>query len=85
MPRPPRGGSVGGMGYPGPPPSTPPPPGWRPALVVRPAPPRRLPAQDHAALDAAERAARRLTWAVAASAGVLAVLVACVLGSQALL
>jgi hypothetical protein len=73
------------MGYPGPPPSTPPPAGWRPALVVRPAPPRRLPAQDHAALDAAERAARRLTWAVAAGAGVLAVLVACVLGSQALL
>lgn len=71
------------MRYSGPPPTTPPPPGWRPRVVVRPAPPRELPPQDHAALDAAERIARRVTWGVAAAAGVIVLVVACVLGGGA--
>jgi CHASE3 domain sensor protein len=53
-------------------------------VVVRPAPPRELPPQDNAALDAAEQAARRMTWAVAAAAGTIALVVACVLGSSLL-
>lgn len=75
---------VGSVSYQGPPPTTPPPPGWKPQVVVRPAPPRRLPAQDHAALDAAERAARRFTWVLAAIAGVIMLVVLCVLGSNLL-
>jgi hypothetical protein len=43
----------------------------------QPPPPRELPAQDHAALDRAERAARQLTWALAAVAGLVALLVIC--------
>lgn len=70
------------MSYTGPPPSTPPPPGWRPPVVIRPAPPRQLPPEDHAGLDAAERAARRFTWALAAAAGAVALVVACVLGGS---
>jgi type VI protein secretion system component VasF len=52
--------------------------------VVRPVPPRQLPPQDHTALDAAERAARRVTWAVAAAAGVIALVVACLLAGSLL-
>jgi type VI protein secretion system component VasF len=51
---------------------------------MAPAPPRRLPPQDHAALDEAERAARRVTWTVAAVAGLVALVVACVLGGALL-
>ena len=68
------------MSYQGPPPTTPPPPGWRPPVVVRPAPPRQLPAQDHVGLDAAEQAAGRFTWVLAAVAGVVVLVVTCVLG-----
>jgi hypothetical protein len=51
--------------------------------VVRdPAPPRRLPAQDRAALTAAERAARRFTWAVGAAAAVVALVVMLVLAAS---
>jgi hypothetical protein len=53
-------------------------------MVVRPAPPRQLPPQDHAAIDAAERAAQRVTWAVAAAAGIIALIVICILGSSLL-
>lgn len=49
-------------------------------MVREPAPPRRLPSQDHAALDVAERAARQLTWVV----GVLALVVAVVVAAAAL-
>jgi hypothetical protein len=72
------------VSYLGPPPTTPPPPGWRPPVVIRPLPPRELPPQDHAALDAAERTARRVTWALAATAGAIALVVACMLGSNLL-
>jgi CHASE3 domain sensor protein len=52
--------------------------------VVRPGPPRTLPSQDHAALDAAERAARRLTWVVAGTAGAIALFVLCLLAGRLL-
>jgi hypothetical protein len=70
------------VSYPGPPQTDPPPPDWRPRVVRDPAPPRRLPPQDHAALDAAERAARRFTWAVGAVAMVAALMVVLVLAVQ---
>lgn len=54
-------------------------------MVVRPAPPRQLPPQDDAAIDAAEQTARRVTWAVAAAAGTIALVVVCILGSSLLL
>jgi hypothetical protein len=47
--------------------------------VTHPSPPRQLPAQDHRSLDAAERDARRVTWAVAAGAGLILLLVTCAL------
>lgn len=78
------GGTVEAVGYAGPPPTTPPPPGWRPPVVIEPAPPRELPPQDHAALDAAERAARRFTGAFAFAAGVVALFVACLLAGRLL-
>jgi CHASE3 domain sensor protein len=53
-------------------------------VVVRPAPPRRLPAQDHPALDAAERAARRFTWVLAGVAGAIALVVTCLLAGRLL-
>jgi hypothetical protein len=53
-------------------------------MVVRPAPPRRLPAQDHAALDAAERVARRFTWLLTGVAGVVALVVTCLLAGRLL-
>jgi hypothetical protein len=46
-------------------------------VVTRPAPPRPLPPQDHTALDRAEQQARRVTWAVAAAAGLIALMVSC--------
>jgi hypothetical protein len=51
-------------------------------VIVPPAPPRQLPRQDHAALDAAERVARHLTWAVAAGAFVLALMLVWLLGAR---
>lgn len=51
-------------------------------MVWRPPPPRQLPTQDHPALDAAERAAHRFTWAVAAAAGAVALLVLCALAAR---
>lgn len=72
------------MSYTGPPRSIPPPPDWRPPTVVQPAPPRTLPPQDHDALDAAERTARRVTWVVGTVAGVAAVFVLCLLAGRVL-
>lgn len=48
-------------GYQGPPVNVPPPPGWRVEAVALPGEPRRLPPQDHAAIDAAEQRARLVT------------------------
>ncbi|WP_433389692.1 hypothetical protein [Micromonospora sp. KLBMP9576] len=73
-----------GSGYPGPPPSTPPPAGWRPPVYLRPPPPRRLPPQDMAELDVAEQRAQRLTYGVGTLAGVVLVILVCVLCSRLL-
>ncbi|GAA1800486.1 hypothetical protein GCM10009682_22640 [Luedemannella flava] len=70
--------------YPGPPPSNPPPTGWRPEHVVQPPPPRSLPAQDHDAIDAAETKARGVTFGVALLVGALLVVLVCVLCARAL-
>jgi hypothetical protein len=62
--------------YPGPPIPSSPDGARQPEPVEQPDPPRALPEQDHAAMDAAERSARRFTLLIAAAAGViLAVLV----------
>ena len=55
--------------YTGAPRSTPPPHGWRPPVVERPAPPRRLPAQDTERLDREEQAATILTKGTGLFAG----------------
>ncbi|GAB3219855.1 hypothetical protein GCM10027447_03480 [Glycomyces halotolerans] len=47
--------------YEGPPENVPPPPGWRVEAVALPSEPRRMPAQDHAGIDAAEQSARLVT------------------------
>jgi hypothetical protein len=61
-----------------------PPPGWRPAQVVYPAPPRDLPEQDFFAIDASEQSAHTVTVALGfATAAVLLVMLA-VLCGQAL-
>lgn len=51
--------------------------------VVRPAPPRTLPPQDHAAVDGTEQAARHVTYLVALIAGLVALLVAGILLARA--
>ncbi|MEW2376480.1 hypothetical protein AB0883_10295 [Micromonospora sp. NPDC047812] len=71
-----------GSGYAGPPATTPPPAGWRPPVHLRPPPPRRLPPQDMAELDAAEQRAQRLTYGVGTVAGVVLVVLVCVLCSR---
>jgi hypothetical protein len=63
--------------YHGPPMSAPPPAGWRPPHVVEPAPPRRLPEQDHAAIDEQEARARTLSLGFAIVAGAVMVIVLC--------
>ncbi len=60
-----------GPEYAGPPTMAPPPAVWQPRLIVEPAPPRRLPAQDHAEIDAAEARARTFTYGVAVLTGVV--------------
>ncbi|RQX59967.1 hypothetical protein DLJ57_00265, partial [Micromonospora chalcea] len=62
----------------------PPPPGWRPPVHVQPAPPRRLPPQDMAAMDQAEQRAQRLTYGVGAVVAVVLVLLTCLLCSRLL-
>ncbi|MEU3452038.1 hypothetical protein ABZ671_00145 [Micromonospora sp. NPDC006766] len=76
------GSGVPGSGYSGPPPTTPPPPGWRPPVHVRPAPPRQLPPQDMAAMDRTEQRAQRLTYGIGAVAGVVLVILTCLLCSR---
>lgn len=70
--------------YAGPPPNVPPPPGWRPEFVVEPAPPRPLPPQDHADLDAQERSARTLTYGIGLVAGAIMLIALCALCGRAL-
>jgi hypothetical protein len=61
--------------YPGPPISSPD-PTWRPAVVEAVDPPRTLPHQDHAAMDAAERTAARFTLLVGGIAALTLALLA---------
>jgi hypothetical protein len=76
-----RAGATRALGYTPPPPTAPPPVGWRPDHVVHPVPPRSLPAQDHAGLDAAELRASRITVTIgAAAAAVMAILLAVLCG-----
>lgn len=77
------GGGPGG-GYAGPPANVPPPPGWRPPLYVQPAPPRRLPPQDMAAMDHAEQQAQRVTYGLGGLAAVVLVVLVCLLCSRVL-
>lgn len=56
---------------------SPPAGGWRPQHVVEPAPPRRLPPQDHAAIDSDEARARTLTYGIAILAGAVLVVLLC--------
>ncbi|MDT5025374.1 MAG: hypothetical protein QOE61_1800 [Micromonosporaceae bacterium] len=73
-----------GLVYQGPPPTTPPPAGWRPPHVVEPAPPRRLPEQDHSAIDDQESRARTLTVGLAIVASAVVLIVLCALCGRAL-
>ncbi|RKN23788.1 hypothetical protein D7147_01740 [Micromonospora musae] len=77
------GGATYG-GYTGPPPSTPPPAGWRPPIHLQPAAPRSLPPQDMAALDQAEQRAQRVTYSIGAVAAVVLVILVCLLCSRLL-
>lgn len=52
-------------GYNGPPRSTPPPKGWKVPEVIAVAPPRELPPQNHASIDAAESRARTFSQGLA--------------------
>ncbi|MEU8180208.1 hypothetical protein AB0B85_26265 [Micromonospora sp. NPDC049044] len=69
-------------GYAGPPPTVPPPTGWRPPVHLQPAPPRRLPPQDMTELDVVEQRAQRVTYGFAAGAGVVLLVVVCLLCSR---
>jgi hypothetical protein len=62
--------------YPGPPISSAPDPAWHADVVELVDPPRVLPAQDHTAMDAAERSATRFTVIVGVIAGVTLALIA---------
>ncbi len=70
--------------YQGPPPTAPPPGGWRPPFVAEPQPPRALPAQDLAAIDAAERSARTVTYGIGMVAGALLLVAMCLVCSRLL-
>lgn len=62
--------------YPGPPIFSAPDPAWHPEVIDPVDPPRALPGQDHAAMDAAERTALRFTLLVGLIAGVTIALIA---------
>ncbi|MDG4833496.1 translation initiation factor 2 [Solwaraspora sp. WMMD1047] len=84
QPAPEAAGPVGRPSYPGPPPSTPPPAGWRPPVHVQPPPPGRLPPQDLPALDAAEGSARTLTYGIGMLTTAVLLVVMCLLCSRVL-
>ena len=78
-PEPPAPAAMPEIVYTPPPRTAPPPPNWRPAVVVEPEPPRDLPRQDHAVIDAAERSARTLTLGVGMIIGAVALIMMFVL------
>ncbi len=65
--------------YAGPPRSSPPPHGWRPPMVIQPAPPRAMPRQDEERLDREEQAATILTKGVGIFAGAVVVVLLLIL------
>jgi hypothetical protein len=70
--------------YSGPPRSVVPPPDWRPRVLIQPQPPRQLPAQDQAALDAQEREARTITLGIGMVAGAVLLVVLLILCGRVL-
>jgi hypothetical protein len=70
--------------YQPPPPTLAPPTGWRTPRVVEPAAPRQLPVQDHAAIDAAEEQARAVTRLLGVAAGLVLVVIGCLLCGRTL-
>ena len=70
--------------YPGPPVTMPPPPGWRPPVVVNPAAPGSLPPQDHAAVETEERNARTVTYGIGMIAAAVMVILTCLLCARLL-
>jgi hypothetical protein len=58
--------------------------GWRPPVVVQAPPPRALPSQDPARLDAAEQQARTLTYGIAMVAGAIMIVLMLVLCARSL-
>jgi hypothetical protein len=70
--------------YVGPPAMVSPPSAWRPPRYVEPAPPRRLPVQDHDRIDADEAQARALTQGVALLAAAVMIVLTCLLCGRAL-
>lgn len=73
-----------GITYQGPPVSSAPPSGWRPEQVVEPLPPRRLPAQDHGAIDEDEAKARTLTRGLGLLVGAVLLILLCALCGRVL-
>jgi hypothetical protein len=63
---------------------TPPPAEWRPPMVVEPPPPRRLPHQDHLAIDRDEASARVFTRGVGLVVAAVLVIFSCLLCGQRL-
>jgi hypothetical protein len=70
--------------YQPPPPTVAPPTGLRTPHVVEPAAPRQLPVQDHAAIDAAEEQARAVTRLLGVAAGLVLVVIGCLLCGRTL-
>ncbi|HEX6969795.1 MAG TPA: translation initiation factor 2 [Micromonosporaceae bacterium] len=68
--------------YAGPPSSSPPAPDWHPPIYREVPPPRRLPAQDLARLDAEERRARSVTYGLGIAAAVVLLVALCLLCSR---
>jgi len=72
------------LAYDGPPPSTAPPKGWHPPRIVEPAPPRRLPPQDHQRLDEEEARARTFTQGMSLVVGAILLIVLLAVCARAL-
>jgi len=70
--------------YSGPPPTNPPPAGWRPPIVATPPRPGRLPAQDHDRIDVEEQAARTLTQGIGLVVGAILLVLMLLLCARAL-
>ncbi|MFD0821944.1 hypothetical protein ACFQ0D_27320, partial [Micromonospora zhanjiangensis] len=69
----------------GPPPTPVPAGDWRPPVHIRPAPPRQLPPQDVLAVEAEEQRARTVTGTVAVVAGVVLLVLFCLLCGRVVL